>query len=83
MFESGLVKFVSFFNLQVGECQRRAAVQVNRTLRGEVTFGFAVRGTKMGGRVTGGRLSAGKVKENHETRGKLPLLFSLFQTSVL
>lgn len=30
--------------------KRRGAVQVNRALRGEVTFGFAVRGTKRDGR---------------------------------
>lgn len=30
--------------------KRRGAVQVNRALRGEVTFGFAVRGTRKGER---------------------------------
>lgn len=46
--------------------KRRGAVQVNRALRGEVTFGFAVRGTRKGergrdgGRVEGPGLSAGR-----------------------
>lgn len=35
--------------------KRRGAVQVNRALRGEVTFGFAVRGTKKKRRERGER----------------------------
>lgn len=54
--------------------KRRGAVQVNRALRGELTFGFAVRGTKKWGRRgggeeerRGGRLSA---EEASESSGK-------------
>ncbi len=49
--------------------KRRGAVQVNRALRGEVTFGFAVRGTKRGGRGKGGRPSGESKVECREGRG--------------
>lgn len=41
--------------------KRRGAVQVNRALRGEVTFGFAVRGTRKGGEREGG-MEGGRVE---------------------
>lgn len=48
--------------------KRRGAVQVNRALRGEVTFGFAVRGTRKGGEGgrDGGRTSGGTRAECRE-----------------
>lgn len=47
--------------------KRRGAVQVNRALRGEVTFGFAVRGTRKGERGRdGGRTSGGTRAECRE-----------------
>lgn len=55
--------------------KKRGAVQVNRALRGEVTFGFAVRGTKKGegeGRSRGRPSGENKV-ECRENRGRKKL----------
>lgn len=56
--------------------KRRGAVQVNRALRGEATFGFAVRGTKRDGKGKGGRPSGenkvecgeGRQMKKHKTK---------------